>query len=102
MGAVVRAVLDGDDAELDDGELLLNALEELDAPHFAALQRLDGATDDLDDDKVGVDAAAVRGLTPPVLAALLRTGAATQQSGWGGLFYRPSEFGRRLLLLVSI
>jgi hypothetical protein len=34
MGKVVAAALDGDDAKVDESELLLLALERLDAPQF--------------------------------------------------------------------
>ena len=101
MRKVVRAVLDGDDAVVDDSELLLLALERLDAPHFAALQRLTTQAADLEEDKVGVSASAVAGMSAPVLAALLSVGAVSQQSGWGGLFYRPTDLGARLLALVT-
>lgn len=101
MGAVVRAALDGDDAQLDDSELLLSALESLESPHFVALQRLDLASGLVEKNQAGIDSADIEGLTPPVLAALVSVGAVTQQSGLGGLFYKSSEFGRRLLALVT-
>lgn len=107
MALVVRAVIDGDDAELDEGELLIAALETLTAPHFAALQRLEDACKDLEPNIVGVYFQTVPGLTPAVLGALVATGAVEAQSGWGeagmgGIFHRPTEFGRRLLALVLI
>ncbi len=101
MGAVVRAALDGDDAQLDESELLLVALERMEAPHFAALQRVDQASGLLENDVAGVDCSDIVGLTPPVLAALVSLGTVTQESGYGGLFYRSSSFGRRLLALVT-
>lgn len=101
MGAVVRAALDGDDAQLDESELLVAALERFGAPHFAALQRLDEASGCLEENVAGVDASHVVGLTPPVLSALVSAGAITQESGLGGFFYKSSDFGRRLLALVT-
>jgi hypothetical protein len=102
MGRVVRAVLDGDDATVDESELLLLALERLDAPHFAALARLADRAADLDEETVGVASADVPGLTAPILSALFSVGAVGQQSGWGGLFYRPTDLRVRLLALVTI
>jgi len=99
MGAVIRSALDGEDAELDDSELLIAALERLEAPHFAALQRLDQAPDSkMGDARAEQDA----GLAAPVLAGLLSTGAVSQGSGWGGMIYASSDFGRRLLGLVAL
>jgi hypothetical protein len=40
LASVVRAVVAGDDAELDDAELLVDALEDLDRPHIALLVRI--------------------------------------------------------------
>jgi hypothetical protein len=101
MGLVVRAALDGDDAEVDDSELVLIALERLEAPHFAALQRLDQATAPLGE-REAVAAGDIPGLTTPILAALISVGAAEQLSGWDSLVYKSSDFGRRLLALVTL
>lgn len=102
MGRAVRAVLEGDGAEVDENEMLLLALERLEAPHFGALARLTEMEAGLEDNAVGLDSANVPGLSAPVLSALLSVGAVSQQSGWGGVFYRSTDFGGRLLALVTV
>lgn len=102
MGKVVRSVLAGDEATVDESEMLLLALERLEAPHFAALTRLTEAAAGLADNTVGVASADVPGLTAPVLSALLSVGAVAQESAWGGLLCQPTDFGMQLLVLVSI
>lgn len=101
MGKVVRAVLEGDDATVDENELLLLALERLDAPHFGALARVVKLERELGENSAGLNPEDVPGLSPPVLSALVSVGAIDQRSGWGGLFYRPTDFGHHLLALVT-
>jgi hypothetical protein len=102
MGNVVRAALAGDDAAVDESEMLLLALERLDAPHFAALARLTESAATADEKAIGVASADVQGLTAPVLSALLSVGAVAQESAWGGLLCQPTDFGLRLLALVAM
>ena len=59
---VVHAVLDGDDATVDESEFLLLALERLEAPHFAALQRLARQARALEAKEVGVAGVDVPGI----------------------------------------
>ena len=101
MGRVVGQAL-GDDAAVDESEMLLLALEELGAPHFAALARLADTAAQQRETKGAVEAIQVPGLTAPVLAALLGVGAVSQVSGLGGLLHRPTGFGLRLLNLVKL
>lgn len=102
MGVVVRTALDGDATDVDDSEMLLAALQALDAPHFAALEPISRQFAELGEDVAGVGPNDVLGFTSPVRAALLAVGAIDQQSGFNGIFYRSSDFGERLLALVTV
>ena len=101
QAAAARMVLEGDDATVDENELLLLALERLDAPHFGALARVVKLERELEENSAGLNPEDVPGLSPPVLSALVSVGAIDQRSGWGGLFYRPTDFGHHLLALVT-
>lgn len=107
---VAKAVLD--DAEVEPGQLLVQAFRDLDAPHLRALARLrnaedaatavniDGETRDVRSDRIS-DAVlnAGRAEPTPILAALIRTGVIYPATlvGGGVAAHGVSEFGRRLL-----
>lgn len=97
MGLVVAQAAAGDDARVEESKLLLDALRDLDSPHFAVLARVEVA---------GEDGDAVREVTAaapePVIAALVRQGLVETSGTWdGGLVVTViSKFGRKLLTYV--
>jgi hypothetical protein len=93
MGRVVRAALAGDDAEVLEDSLLIDALIDLDEPHFAVLTRLNEQIPGGPPVAVaGVLSSSVLGASEPVVAALVRHGATTGNAGLGGVFVAPTEF----------
>jgi hypothetical protein len=105
---VAKAVLD--DAEIEPGQLLVQAFRDLDAPQLRALTRIrnaedaakavevDGETNDVRSDRIA-DAASKTGRAEPtpVLAALIRTGVVYPATlvGGGVAAYGVSENERR-------
>ena len=100
MGRVVVQALRDDEAAIDDSGRLLSALNELEAPDFAALARLHETGLHRSPEK-GIRLEEVEGLDGS-LGLLLRHGAIVQSSGYGALVYRSTSVGERLLALVSM
>jgi len=110
MGVVVAAALNGDDAQLDDSELLVTALTDLDRHHFRLLARLrdlalteEGSYSSTGRwEQLGIKA------HDSVIAGLQRHGAIVDVGGdggdavgGGGTIFWVSDFGRDLLRLVE-
>lgn len=102
LGQVVAAAV-LDDAEVDEGQLLVQVLRELDAPHLRGLEAVRRVSDppaEPDGYRVSREAvlAAVAGLPEPLRAALVRTGTLEIPSA-GIVAADPyvTRFGRRLL-----
>lgn len=81
------------ETDLDQSHRLLDALAELIAADFSALERLRGA---LDAEHPAVSEGDIEGMRD-ALPALVRSGAVSISSGYGSLLYRPSPLGLRLL-----
>lgn len=108
---IAKAVLD--DAEIEPAQLLIQAFQDLDAPHLRALARIrnaektaeevdaNGETNDDRRERIA-DAATKAGRTEPtpIIATLIRTGVIYPATlvGGGVAVYGVSEFGRRLLV----
>jgi hypothetical protein len=98
MGRVVARAA-SDDAEVELMQLVMSALADLDAPHFAILAKIaEGGQENLDWARLVTDAA-----PDPVVAALVRHGTvATVGTFDGGLVVSGlTSFGRLLLDYVS-
>lgn len=96
MGRVVAAAIT-DRAQVDRSQLLLAALIDLDAPHFALLAKL------AEGKRAGDEGQPVAVPTPePLKAALIRHGLVTTTITWGGglAVTGISEFGDELLQYV--
>ena len=100
---VGAAVLD--DAKVEDGQLLVQALRELDAPHVRGLEMVRRVTDEPQPEDVTGDSrqarqrackAAGESLPDPVRAALVRTGTLFLDSGVMSLPTHVTGFGRAL------
>ena len=94
MGLVVGHAAAGDDARIEESQLLLDALGDLDASHFAVLSRMAVAGEDQDAVRAVAEA------TPdPVVAALIRHGLVKTVGTWdgGAAVIAISEFGTKLL-----
>jgi hypothetical protein len=105
LSGVVRAVIDGDDADLDDAELLVDALADLERPHIALLVRLSKAQEAPDK---GVQAKDLRPPAhPSAISGLVRHGAISGDGFAGGMTfngaisYGVTPFGRELLRLLG-
>lgn len=97
---VTAAVLD--DAKVEPGQLLVQALRELDAPHLRGLEAVRRASD-TSNEPGGYEAVtkavteAVAALPEPLRAALVRTGTLYVGSGMMAGSPRLTRFGRELL-----
>lgn len=99
-----------DDAKIEPGQLIVQALRDLDSPQIRALARLravelraeqeQGTTTDLQRERIASAVTAAGRLEPdPVVAALVRTGAVHQATLYGGglAVHAVSTFGKMLL-----
>lgn len=100
---LAEAVLD--DAKVEEGQLITQALRELDGPHIRALERIRIAADTLVDrpERERESAEAVRSAgqaePTPVVAVLIRTGVVEPATLFGGghAVHDITNFGRNLL-----
>lgn len=103
LGGALRSALLGDDAELDDSDLIVDALMDIDRPHVSLLQRMNATAEPkLPQEIEG-------GAHPSAIAGLQRHGAIIDcgidggdASGQGGgTLWCITEFGRTLLNLID-